>query len=352
VLRVGIIGAGRVAQIAHLATLSQVAEARLVSLADLRPELASLVAARWNIPRVYAGHRELLADPDVDAVVVVTQRSQTAAIVADALRAGKHVLSEKPMALSTVDARALVQLARERGLVYAVGYMKRHDRGIGVARDRIAQWCGDGAAGAMLLVRATMNGGDDCAGSDWLMTTEPRIDAGFTVTAAVGDPAPKSPFDQFLNVFSHTTNLARFLTNAPIELTSAEQGAGNAVVAGNLPECPFAGSFADRVVPGWHESVDVVFERATVSVATPPPFDRSAAARVTIAHADGAIEDCSLPGWAFERQARAFVADAMHGSEPLAPGSDAVADVALGEAFWRLSERTGVLKSPPRRPDS
>lgn len=338
-LRVGVIGAGRVAQIAHLATLSQVEGARLVALADLRPELAALVAARWSIPRTYADHRELLADPDVDAVVVVTQRSQTAGIVTDALRAGKHVLSEKPMALSTADATVLVQLARERELVYAVGYMKRHDRGINAARERIVQWRRDGRVGAMLLVRATMDGGDDRAGNDWLMTAEPRTDAGFTVTAAIGDPAPKSPFDQFLNVFSHTTNLARFLTGAPIELRAAEQGVRSAVVAGRMPECPFAGSFADRVVPGWHESVDVIFEGATVKVATPPPFDRTAAAQVSIAFADGKVEDCSGSGWAFERQAHAFVADATGGSEPLAPGSDSVADVALGEAFWRLSER-------------
>ncbi len=338
-LRVGVVGAGRVAQIAHLATLSQIEGARLVALADLRGELATLVARRWNIPRTYADHRELLADPEVDAVVVVTQRSQTAGVVADALRAGKHVLSEKPMALSTVDATALVALARERGLVYAVGYMKRHDRGIGVARERIARWRSDGSAGALLLVRATMEGGDDCAGTDWLMTAEARTDVGFTVTAAVGDPAPKSPFDQFLNVFSHTTNLARFLTGAPIELTAAEQGVRSAVVAGRLPDCPFAGAFADRVVPGWHESVEVVFEGATVRVATPPPFDRGGAASVTIAGANGTIEDCSLPGWAFERQARAFVDDATNGGVPLASGSDAVADVALGEAFWRLSER-------------
>jgi predicted dehydrogenase len=339
VLRVGVIGAGRVAQIAHLATFSQVEGARLVALADLRPELAALVAARWNVGRTYGDHRELLADPDVDAVVVVTQRSQTAAIVAEALRAGKHVLSEKPMALSSADATLLVQLARERELTYAVGYMKRHDRGIGAARERIAQWRSDGRAGAMLLVRATMDGGDDCAGKDWLMTAEPRTDAGFTVTAAVGDPAPKSPFDQFLNVFSHTTNLARFLTGAPIELLAAEQGLRSAVVTGRMPDCPFVGSFADRVVPGWHESVDVIFEGATVRVATAPPFDRAGAARVSIAFAGGNVEDLSRPGWAFERQAHAFVADVTQHGEPLAPGSDSVADVVLGEAFWRLSER-------------
>ncbi len=336
-LRVGVIGAGRVAQIAHLATLSRVDDARVVALADLRPELTNLVAARWNIPRTYANHHELLSDPAVDAVVVVTQRSQTAGIVADALRAGKHVLSEKPMALSTADASMLVELARQRALVYAVGYMKRHDRGINRARERVAQLLADGSAGAMTHVRATMHGGDDRAGDDWLMTPEARTDAGFTVTAAVGDPAPKSAFDQFLNVFSHTTNLARFISAAPIAFTAAEQSAGGAEIAGRLPACPFAGSFADRAVAGWHESVEVEFERATVRVATPAPFDRSACARVTVSHADGRAEDCSGSEWAFERQARAFVSDAANGREPLAPGSDALADVALGEEFWRLS---------------
>ena len=336
-LRVGVIGAGRVAQIAHLATLAQVEDAQLLALADLRPELATLVAAHWKIPRVYATHHELLADPNVDAVVVVTQRTQTAGVVGEALRAHKHVLSEKPMALSSVDATALVELARARDLVYAVGYMKRHDRGVAVARERIARLRADGSAGALVLVRATHDGGDDGAGTDWLMTEEPRTDAGFTVTAAVGDPTPRSRFDAFLNVFSHTTNLARFLLDEPLEFSAAQSGPYGAAVTGRLGGVPFVGSFAQRVVPGWHERIEVLFEHGTVSVELPPPFDRSAAARVRIASRAGAIEDASLPGWAFERQARAFVADVRERGRPLAAGSDAVADVALGEAFWRLS---------------
>jgi predicted dehydrogenase len=77
VLRIGVIGAGRIAQIAHVATLSTVADAQIVALADLRFDLATLVAQRWNIPAVYPSHAELLADGRVDAVVVVTSRWQT-----------------------------------------------------------------------------------------------------------------------------------------------------------------------------------------------------------------------------------------------------------------------------------
>ena len=340
-VRIGVIGAGRVAQIAHLATFSQVPGATLAALADLRPELATLVAARWNIPLVYADHRELLADPEVDAVVVVVQRSQTAAIVADALRAGKHVLSEKPMALSTADAMQLVELARARGLVYAVGYMKRHDRGIAIAREKILGWRASRAMGELLVIKADHDGGDDRAGSDWLMTPETRTDLGFTVTSAVGDATPKSPFDRFLNVFSHTTNLVRYVTGGPLELTLAEQTPKRAVVGGpGADAAPFLGSLTERETTGWHERIRVLFEGVVVSIDAPPPFDRAACATIRASFNDAAnsLEDWSLPGWAFARQAEAFVRDVACGTEPLAPGRDSVADVALGEAFWRLSK--------------
>ena len=269
-LRIGVIGAGRIAQIAHLATLSTVREARIVALADLRLDLAALVAERWNVPALYSSHAELLADPGVDAVVVVTQRNQTAGIARDALRAGKHVLTEKPMALSSADARELVALAGEKQVCYAVGYMKRHDRGVNAARALIAGWRATGRAGKLLLVRATMDGGDDGAGADWLMTQEPRTDAGFVVGDAIGDPTPKSPFDQFLNVFSHTINLARFLTGGSIVLEAAVHGERSAALAGRIADVPFLGAFEDRVVPGWHERIEVIFECGRVSVALPP----------------------------------------------------------------------------------
>ncbi len=337
-VRIGVIGAGRVAQIAHLATLSQLPGASVVALADLRPQLSALVAARWGIARVYGDHRELLADGQIDAVVVVVQRSQTAAIVADALRAGKHVLSEKPMALSGTDAMALAALARARDLVYAVGYMKRHDAGIALARERIAAWCTSGAMGALLGIEADHDGGDDLAGTDWLMTAETRTDLGFAVTDAVGDATPKSAFDRFLNVFSHTTNLVRYVTGGPLHFTFAEQDAGRIVVAGSGADAPFRGSLTERQSRGWHERIRLNFEGATVSIDLPAPFDRTGCASIrAVVTATGAIEDWSSPGWAFARQAAAFVRDVATGSEPIAPGDDSVADVTLGEAFWRLS---------------
>ena len=82
---------------------------RVVALADLRPELAAAAAAKFGVKRTYRTHLELLADREVAAVVVVTRRRATGPIVLDALNSGRHVLSEKPMAYTTEQARTLVE---------------------------------------------------------------------------------------------------------------------------------------------------------------------------------------------------------------------------------------------------
>ena len=328
-LRVGLIGAGRVAQCAHLAALAGVTDARVVAVADLRTDFAHAVARRWNIPRVHASHTELIADPAIDAVVIVTQRSQTAGIAAAALAANKHVLSEKPMALSSADARGLVELARSRALTYAIGYMKRHDAGVQRARAFIAS----GAAGALRAVRAEFEGGDDCSGADWLTTAEPRRDAGFTVGNPAGDVSARSRLDRYFNVFSHTTNLVRFVTGESLVAETATDAAGPARLTGRAGASPFIARFGDRTTGPWYERVWCDFDAGELSLTLPAPFDRAAHAAVTFTAAKGAVTDFSAPGWAFAHQAAAFVHDVRNHAEPLASGHDAIADVILAEAF-------------------
>ena len=110
-----------VGQMCHIANFVANPGCRVIALADLRPELAAAAAAKFGVERVYRTHLELLADPDVNGVVVVTRRRATGPIVLDALLAGRHVLSEKPMAYTTAQAATLVDAARQRNLVYGVG---------------------------------------------------------------------------------------------------------------------------------------------------------------------------------------------------------------------------------------
>src|SRR5438270_584355 len=117
-LGIGIVGAGMVGQLAHIANYRQLADCRVLALADLRAELRRQVGERFGITRLYASHLELLEDPEVEAVVVVTNRPATGPVVLDALEAGKHVFSEKPMAHTLAQGVQLVEAAEAHDLRY------------------------------------------------------------------------------------------------------------------------------------------------------------------------------------------------------------------------------------------
>jgi len=120
-LRVGLVGAGRWAA-AHRATLAA-AGAELVAVATGSAASAARVRAEWGVPAT-TDLGELLA-ADVEAVIVASPNDLHAGQALRALAAGKHVLVEKPMAITRADARALADAARASDRVVAVGHEMR-----------------------------------------------------------------------------------------------------------------------------------------------------------------------------------------------------------------------------------
>lgn len=126
---IGLIGAGRIAQAAHLPALAKADGARLVALCDGSALLAREVAARYAV-RGYGTVEELLADPAVEAVILAVPDRLHLPIGIQALRGGKHILVEKPLAGTVADAEQLAAAALEMGLHLQVGAMKRYDPGV------------------------------------------------------------------------------------------------------------------------------------------------------------------------------------------------------------------------------
>lgn len=131
-LRLGVIGAGRIAQTAHLPVLIKARNVELVAISDPSPALAKGVAARYGI-RGFTDTADLLAT-DIDAVLIATPDRFHAALGQQALEAGKHVLMEKPLAATSEEARVLADLAQANGLKLQTGAMKRHDPGVAFAK--------------------------------------------------------------------------------------------------------------------------------------------------------------------------------------------------------------------------
>jgi predicted dehydrogenase len=126
-----VIGCGEIAQIAHLPVLASASEFELVALCDSSPQVLAHLERRYPSASAYADHRELLGNPEIEAVLVATYDHTD--VVSDALRAQKHVLVEKPLAFTETECLLLCRSARESSRVAMVGYMRTFDRASRVA---------------------------------------------------------------------------------------------------------------------------------------------------------------------------------------------------------------------------
>jgi len=123
-VRVAILGTGGMAR-HHARSFAAVPGCRLVACADLDRARAEAFAAEHRIPRACGGVEELLAGGDLDAVSIVTPDAFHAPLALRCLRAGKHVLCEKPLALSHRDARRMVRAAEQSGRIAMVNLSYR-----------------------------------------------------------------------------------------------------------------------------------------------------------------------------------------------------------------------------------
>lgn len=153
-LRLGVVGLGLIAQAVHLQNLHTLRDRyRVTHLCDLSGRLAAQLAAEWGTadgaPRHSTDPAEVFSDPEVDAVLILTPGTH-AELTERALRAGKHVLAEKPFAHTIAETRVIGRLAAEAGLVLQVAYMKMYDPLVARARAELA------TIGTPRLIRVTV----------------------------------------------------------------------------------------------------------------------------------------------------------------------------------------------------
>ena len=151
---IGVIGCGKIAQVRHIPEYMDHPQANLVGLFDLNPERTRELAGKYGA-KAYSSWEELLADPTIDAVSVCVANNAHAEISIAALKAGKHVLCEKPMATTLADCEAMVAAARESGKFLMIGQNQRLTRAHQKARELVEQ----GALGDIISFRTTFGHG-------------------------------------------------------------------------------------------------------------------------------------------------------------------------------------------------
>ncbi|MGN6565411.1 MAG: Gfo/Idh/MocA family protein [Thermomicrobiales bacterium] len=192
-IRVGVIGAGAIAVARHLPAFhdcQEAGEAELVAVADPVTANARQAAERFGVPHIFANYQDLLRLP-LDAVSICTPNVYHEPIALAALALGKHVLCEKPLAMTYAGARQMHERAEQAGVTTAVNFRYRFIPAAGFVRDLIQ----GGELGEIYHVYANyFNGGlhDPATPIHW---RETRAEAG---SGALGDLA------------SHLIDLCRF----------------------------------------------------------------------------------------------------------------------------------------------
>lgn len=236
-VRLGLLGCGRAARDLHLPALARVPEVRVVALADPDPERLRVAADRTTGARRETDWRAVLDDPAVEAVAVFLPPVLHADAAIAALDAGRHVLIEKPLALSVDECDRVIARARTSDRITMVGFNLRWHRLVRRARALLAA----GEVGAPLLVRST-----------------------FTSGVRLGADAPPWRHDRtlgggvFMEVAVHHFDLWRHLTGAEVvEVSATASGVDEAAaVWARLDDGTLAiGAFSD--VTGGRNEVDV-----------------------------------------------------------------------------------------------
>ncbi len=136
-LNVGVIGLGRLGRVYATDLAQRVPRARLVAVADLQAELAAGFARDHGVARWYGAYQDLLADPEVEAVAVISSTSTHREVVIEAARAGKAIFCEKPIAMSLAEAAEMLAAVESAGVFFQMGFQRRFDLGYAAAKEKV-----------------------------------------------------------------------------------------------------------------------------------------------------------------------------------------------------------------------
>ena len=345
-LRIGFVGAGGMGQMAHLSNYAVLKElCEVVALAEVRPQLAQKVAARYGIPKIYDNHLDLLNNAKVDAIVAPQQYRSHLAIIPDILRSGIPVFTEKPLSLTVEAGEQLVRIAEEHKTLHMVGYHKRSDPAMEHAHRRIEQWKKSGEYGKLQYIRVTMPPGD------WIGGADAPLNSGEAYPSIPNEPNPayftdeqSRQLDIFVNYYIHQVNAIRFLLQENYKITYADRkgilltGESDSGVTVVLEMAPYETTIE------WHESLLVCFEKGFIRIDLPSPLVRQQAGKVTILKDNGKDEPAyELPVMpnrsAMRQQAMNFIAAVQGIRKAPCEAREAVEDLKVARDYIRFMEQ-------------
>ena len=294
---IGFIGAGFIAQQCHLPAFKEQSNCCLFGIADPHNDLVERVASMFEIPFTYSSHKDLIANNEIDAVVITLPRPYTFGVVRDCLKAGKHVFTEKPLTLNHENAKKLKKLAQKKNLLLYVGYMKRNDSGMKKFKDMIQKRYSNNKN--PLLIKSTCFMGDSYCSP-------------FGSIKSNHEPQPLDLFhENFINTYSHVLDSLQYLFTKKLKLIQSNiSNEGYGITLFNVGDTPAEISTAKSEINNWFEEIQVVYEDEILAINLPPALLKNVPATIKVQKGRDFYEETLMRpkwSWAFLNQAEDFL---------------------------------------------
>src|SRR5579859_1234911 len=203
-LRVGVLGCGPIAQIAHFDACRKARNAELYAICDVADDLLDKMAAIHEPHVTYRSLDQMLADPQLEAVIIGTADQFHVPLCRQVIAAGKPVLVEKPLGVSIEECEQLRAEVRASGLVFQVGNNRRFDPGVAFARDFVQN-----ELGALIAFRSWYC--DSAFRYTMTDNLQPLVRASSNARRPPGNPKADKHRYFMLTHGSHLVDTARFL---------------------------------------------------------------------------------------------------------------------------------------------
>ncbi len=333
-LRVGILGCGPIAQFAHFESAVKARNTDLHAICDVASDLVQRMGDTYQPAKRFHDYNAMLADPDLDAVIIATSDGYHVPASLKALAAGKHVLCEKPVGTTVEEVEELAAAVKRSGLVLQVGHMKRFDPGLEAARDFVR----DGM-GAQLAFKAWY------CDSTHRYTMTDAVQPLPILSAQARKPSanPKADLRRYYMLAhgSHLVDTARFLSGDLLEVNARLNERFGAyswfVDVGFANGCIGHLDLTVAVRDDWHEGLTLYGEHGSITAKTYNPWYYKSS-DVEIFHEKDATyrRPLGADGHFYRRQLEGF-ADAVLEGTPMR-GADVMDGVASVRAMVAIAQ--------------
>lgn len=327
-LRVGVIGAGRIGKLHAHNLATRVRNVELVAISDVYEPAAKALAEKWDVPAYYSDYHKILEDKTIDAVFICSSTDTHSPISIEAAKAGKHIFCEKPIDHDLDKIREVLEVVKEAGVKYQVGFNRRFDRNFKHVHEVVK----NGGVGDVHIVKVT--------------SRDPEAPPISYVKVSGGI---------FMDMMIHDFDMVRYLSGSEVEEVSA---VGTCLVnpeigeAGDVDTAIVTLKFANgalgvidnsrQAVYGYDQRVEVFGSKGCIAA------DNETANNTTYYTADGVYKE--KPLWFFlERyndayidEVRGFVDAILDGSETPLGAFDGLQPVLIAEAALESCKKGGV----------